>query len=120
MLLVHGLANSPEFFSDIGASLAVQGFLVRVMPLLGYGSKPSDLTQSRIENWRGAVRQQLALPSLQVDEVWLGGFSMDANLVTSAATDNHIVQGSLLFSPAFESNFSSLAFAPFLAPVKLR
>lgn len=100
VLLVHGLGDSPFFFRDIGAELSKQGFLVRTLLLPGHGSRPADLMLADSDEWQAAVSHHTQLLQQQVGEVWLGGFSTGANLVTSEALSNDDISGLLLFSPA--------------------
>ncbi|WP_261844437.1 alpha/beta hydrolase [Aliamphritea ceti] len=100
VLLVHGLGDSPFFFRDIGAELSKQGFLVRTLLLPGHGSRPADLMLADSDEWQEAVSHHTRLLQQQVGEVWLGGFSTGANLVTSEALSNDDISGLLLFSPA--------------------
>lgn len=104
ILLVHGLGDSPWSFSDLGPSLAKQGFLVRTLLLPGHGSKPADLLNTRLEEWRQLLREQAAVLAKEVPHIYLGGFSTGANLVLHYAYEHPDVEGLLLFSPAFKSN----------------
>ncbi|WP_417348932.1 alpha/beta hydrolase [Ferrimonas sp.] len=114
ILLVHGLSDSPAYFEDIAQSLASRGFLVRTLLLPGHGSRPADLQLASLEGWNRAVAHHTKLLSDQVDELWLGGFSTGANLVTTEAIDNSRVEGLLLFSPGFEPRFKTTALSPYL------
>ncbi len=100
VLLVHGLGDSPFFFRDISQALSQQGFLVRTLLLPGHGSRPADLMLADADDWQAAVSHHTRLLQQQFDEIWLGGFSTGANLVTSEAIRNDDVSGLLLFSPA--------------------
>jgi esterase/lipase len=103
-LLVHGLGDSPWSFNDIGRQLAAEGFLVRTVLLPGHGTRPEDLLDVTLEDWRGAVAEQAHAMSREVDEVYLGGFSTGGNLVVDYAYANPGIAGLLLFSPAFMSS----------------
>ena len=109
ILLVHGLGDSPGYFQDLTQELVSQGFLVRAVLLTGHGSKPADLINVEFEQWENLVKHHIKLLEKEVDELWLGGFSTGANLVTSYAFQNEEeISGLLLFSPAFASNQSTL------------
>lgn len=112
ILLVHGLGDSPGYFEDIADALADRGFLVRAMLLPGHGTKPADLMLPQIDDWRIAVAHQVELLAQEVDEVWLGGFSTGANLVTAHALKNGGVSGLLLFSPGYVPKDKMLALSP--------
>jgi pimeloyl-ACP methyl ester carboxylesterase len=112
-LLVHGLSDSPFSFTDIAQELVEQGFLVRVILLPGHGSKPADLMLPELKDWTAIVRHHTDLLSKNYDDIWLGGYSTGANLVTIEAVENPDVDGLLLFSPAFEPQSSAVRFAPY-------
>ena len=113
ILLVHGLGDSPGYFSDIASELAQQGFLVRSMLLPGHGSKPADLMLPAFSDWEKAVKHQTNLLSQEVDEIWLGGFSTGGNLVTTEALNNDNIKGLLLFSPGYVPRYKATALAPY-------
>jgi len=115
VLLVHGLSDSPYSFIDIAKSLKQQGLLVRTILLPGHGSKPADLMLPTIEDWQLLIKHHTQLLAKEVDELWLGGFSTGANLVTSAAIANPDINGLLLFSPAFASQRQLVSLAPLAA-----
>ena len=109
ILLVHGLGDSPGYFQDLAQELVSLGFLVRTVLLTGHGSKPADLINVEFEQWENLVKHHIKLLEKEVDELWLGGFSTGANLVTSYAFENEEdISGLLLFSPGFASNQSTL------------
>ncbi len=115
VLLVHGLGDSPYSFSDIVASLAEQGFLVRTVLLSGSGTRPADMLDVDYEDWKNTVEKQVALLKEDVEQVYLGGFSTGANLVYTYATQDADIQGLMLFSPAFKSNESLIFMVPILS-----
>jgi esterase/lipase len=112
ILLVHGLAGSPFFFNDIAKVLADKGFLVRVMLVPGHGSRPADLQNVSLQQWKASVQNQIDIFKQEVDDLWLGGFSTGANLVTSLAINDEDISGLLLFSPGFESSRKGLFLTP--------
>jgi alpha-beta hydrolase superfamily lysophospholipase len=118
ILLIHGLGDSPWSFVDIGERLAAQGFLVRTVLLPGHGSKPADLLDVDIGDWRRLVKEQVALLQKEVPQVMLGGFSTGANLALDHALDNPAIDGLLLFSPALKSGVPGEALLPWLAKVR--
>ncbi|UYM17483.1 alpha/beta hydrolase [Endozoicomonas euniceicola] len=120
ILLVHGLGDSPYSFVDIAPVLAQQGFLVRTILLPGHGSKPADLIRIHREDWQAAVAHHAQLLASEVDELWLGGFSTGANLITSWALQQKpdTVKGMLLFSPGYKPNSSLVALSPALSYFK--
>lgn len=103
LLLVHGLGDSPWSFSDIAASLARDGILVRTVLLPGCGTQPADMMASTSDDWRRVVREQGDILAKEVDEMWLGGYSTGGNLVLDYAASNpDKTKGLILFSPAVE------------------
>ncbi|MEH6443543.1 MAG: alpha/beta hydrolase [Oceanospirillaceae bacterium] len=112
ILLVHGLAGSPFYFKDVAKELVDKGFVVRVMLVPGHGSRPADLKSSTLKSWEQSVQHQIKLFKKEVDDLWLGGFSTGANLVTSLAINDPDISGLLLFSPGFKSNRKGLFLAP--------
>lgn len=113
ILLVHGLGDSPFSYVDIAPELAEQGFLVRVILLPGHGTKPADLMLPSLEDWQLIVKHHKELLESKVDDVWLGGFSTGANLVTSLAYEDKDIEGLLLFSPAFMPRDSKAKLTPY-------
>lgn len=104
ILLIHGLGDSPGSFIDIAPRLARQGFLVRTVLLAGHGTRPADMLNVSVDDWRRVVREQAQILSREVPELWLGGFSTGANLALEYAMQHPDVDGMLLFSPAFKSS----------------
>lgn len=118
VLLVHGLGDSPWSFADVGAALAAQGYLVRTALLPGHATRPEDLVDVDLEDWRRVVREQAAILARDVPQVYLGGFSTGANLALEHALEHDDVQGLLLFSPALKSGVAGDWLLPWLARVK--
>ena len=108
ILFVHGLGDSPFSFSDLAPTMVKLGFHVEVLLLPGHGSKPEELLLPEYQDWQTIVDHYASLLKKNYSEVWLGGFSTGANLVTIHAMDNGGINGMLLFSPGFQSK------APFL------
>lgn len=107
-LLVHGLGDSPFSFVDISNTLKQQGFYVQVLLLPGHGSKPKDMVLPEYQDWQRIVDHYATLLKQEYQQVWLGGFSTGANLVTIHSIEQKDVAGLLLFSPAFESKAVAL------------
>ncbi len=104
ILLVHGLGSSPYDFIDIAPMLADNGFLVRTVLLAGCGTKPSDMLEVSVDDWRQVVEQQINIMSREVSDIYLGGFSAGANLVIEYSSKHPEIKGLVLFSPAVKSN----------------
>jgi len=114
VLLVHGLSDSPYSFNDLADSLVEKGYVVRTILLAGHGTKPEDLMIPKLEDWVSAVHHHTQLLAAEYDDVWLGGYSTGANLVTSEAIENPEVDGLLLFAPAFKAKSKMVALAPWV------
>ncbi|WP_420548303.1 alpha/beta hydrolase [Curvivirga sp.] len=108
ILLIHGLADSPYSFHDVADQLVQQGYLVRSLLIPGHGSRPADLMLPEYEDWKLLVEHHAALMKQEVDEIWMGGFSTGANLVTNYALQDDDISGLLLFSPAFKPKSTTM------------
>jgi esterase/lipase len=104
VLLVHGLGGSPWTFHDIGKQLAARGFLVRAVLLPGHGTRPQDMLEVKLRDWRRVVEEQALMLRTEAEQIYLGGFSLGANLVLDYAHARTDVAGLLLFSPGFKSD----------------
>ena len=78
--MIHGLGDSPWTFTDLGKTLADQGYLVRTMLLPGHGTRPADMIGVTSEDWTKVVNEQVALLKKQYPKIWLAGFSTGCNL----------------------------------------
>ena len=104
ILLIHGLGDSPGSFSDVGPALAAQGFVVRTVLLPGHGTRPADMLNVSVDDWRRIVREQADILGRDVDRLYLGGFSTGGNLALEYAIQHPDAKGVLLFSPALKSS----------------
>lgn len=113
VLMIHGLGDSPWTFTDIGKSLADQGYLVRAMLLPGHGTRPADMIGVTSEEWTKAVNEQVALLKKQYPKIWLAGFSTGCNLALDYLEEHpNDVEGLILFSPAMQVRTSLIKLAP--------
>lgn len=118
ILLVHGLGDSPFSFSDVSRSLVRQGFHVQALLLPGHGSDPQHMMLASYEDWQSIVDHYATLLKNKYAEVWLGGYSTGANLVTLHALSTQDISGLLLFSPGFQSKAVFLEkFTPAVAAI---
>jgi len=115
ILLVHGLSDSPYSFADIARKLNDKGIAVRTLLLPGHGTAAEDLMFVDYQHWQLALQHHLALLKQDYSEVWLGGFSTGANLVTALGAEDEQVRGLVLFSPAFGYRNHLAALAPLAA-----
>lgn len=98
--LVHGLGDTPLMMRDIGTELAKRCFLVRAILLPGHGTRPGDLIGVSQRDWQQSV--QFAVDTLKndVDDIYIGGFSLGGLLAINHATKDEDVRGVIAFSPA--------------------
>ncbi|CAM3746124.1 alpha/beta hydrolase [Parendozoicomonas haliclonae] len=115
ILLVHGLADSPFSFVDVGKRLSEQGYLVRTILLEGHGTRPGDMITADHSNWEKLVARHVEMLKGEVDEVYLGGFSTGGNLTYLHAIDDPAIKGLMLFSPGFQSDEPNAKYAPLAA-----
>ncbi|MTI09961.1 alpha/beta hydrolase [Curvivirga aplysinae] len=108
VLLIHGLADSPYSFHDVANQLVKKGYLVRSLLIPGHGSRPADLMLPEYKDWKLLVEHHAALMKQEVNEIWMGGFSTGANLVTNYALQDDEISGLLLFSPAFKPKSTTM------------
>ncbi|RTR39557.1 alpha/beta fold hydrolase [Shewanella canadensis] len=118
ILLVHGLGDSPFTFRGVAQSLSKQGFTVRTILLPGHGSQPIDMLQANVKDWYSIIEHHTDLLLKQYDNVWLGGFSTGANLVTRQAMLDEDVKGLVLFSPGFKPYSSFVQFSTLTSKIK--
>jgi hypothetical protein len=118
VLLVHGLGDSPWSFHDVAERLSADGFLVRTVLLQGHGTRPEDMLQADVDQWRKLVYEQAETLMRDVaGPVYLGGFSTGANLVLEVAYQRPEFAGLLLFSPGFRTSIPLGWIAPMAAKV---
>jgi len=119
ILLVHGLGDSPWSFHDLAPELAREGFLVRTVLLPGHGTKPDDLLDVTLEQWRRVVQEQVAAMQQDVSgPVFLGGFSTGANLALEVAYSHPEIAGLVLVSPGFRTSVPLGWLAPLVARIR--
>lgn len=102
ILLVHGLSDSPYFMRHLGAFFQAQGFKVHAMLLPGHGSRPGDLLEVHWQEWVSAVNAAIEQLALEVEEIYLGGFSAGGALSVYHAACDHRIRGLFLFAPALQ------------------
>lgn len=117
VLLVHGLGDSPYFFSDVANAMCNEGIHVRTILLPGHGSKPGDMLNVSYQEWQAETNHHIRLFSEEVDNLYIGGFSTGANLTTIASftmAEEIEIKGLMHFSPAFKSRFFVSRLAPYI------
>ena len=100
VLLLHGLSDMPLAMRDLADAFAERCFLVRAMLLPGHGTRAGDLLDVTREDWLAATRFGLETLKEDVDQVFVGGFSLGGLLTMHAVLEDATVRGAFLFSPA--------------------
>ena len=100
VLLLHGLSDTPLAMRDLADAFAERCFLVRAMLLPGHGTRAGDLLDVTREDWLAATRFGLETLKEDVDQVFVGGFSLGGLLTIHAVLEDATVRGAFLFSPA--------------------
>ncbi|PMH44881.1 phospholipase [Vibrio sp. 10N.286.49.B3] len=103
ILLVHGLGDSPYSFSDLTSTFVKQGFYVQAILLPGHGSKPEHMKLTTYNDWQVIVDYYVSLLKKEHTQVWLGGFSTGANLISINALNYGGIEGLVLISPGFKT-----------------
>jgi len=101
VLLVHGLTDSPYFMRYLAEFFRENGFRVMAVLLPGHGTQPGDLLGVTWHEWDKAVAYGADRLALEVDEVYLAGFSAGGALSVYQSLRDERVRGLFLFSPAF-------------------
>jgi esterase/lipase len=102
ILLTHGLTDSPYFMRHLAAFFQENGFRVMAVLLPGHGTRPGDLLDVRWQEWAKAVAYGVEKLALEVDEVYLGGYSAGGALSVYQSFCDQRVRGLFLFSPALK------------------
>lgn len=101
ILLVHGLSDTPLAMRDLAEAFAGRCFLVRAILLPGHGTRAADLIDVSGEDWLEAVQFGIDTLKQDVDEVYVGGFSLGGLLAVHMALRNPDTHGVFAISPAF-------------------
>ena len=100
VLILHGLSDMPFAMRDLADAFAARCFVVRATLLPGHGTRAGDLLDVTREDWLAATRFGLETLKRDVDEVFVGGFSLGGLLSMHAVLEDATVRGAFLFSPA--------------------
>ena len=100
ILLIHGLSDMPFAMRDLGEAFAERCFLTRSILLPGHGTRAADLLNISYTDWLNAARFALKTLQDEVDDVYVGGFSLGGLLATRLAIDDPSIRGIFAFSPA--------------------
>jgi esterase/lipase len=110
ILLIHGLYDSPFSLMDLGRHLSNQGFIVRSILLPGHGTVPGDLLHIQRSEWIKAVDYGFASLQKEVEQIFIGGFSLGCTLALRKAITHPEIHGLILFAPAIKLWRSQLAY----------
>lgn len=102
ILLTHGLSDSPYFMRDVASCFQQAGFRVLAILLPGHGTRPGDLLDVTWQEWARAVAYGVDKLALEVDEIYLGGYSAGGALSIYQSLTDKRVRGLFLFAPALE------------------
>ena len=123
LLLVHGLAGTPNEMRQLGRSFQSAGFEVHGVQLAGHCAGLDDLVATHWQDWAGSVHAAAQRLRARVDKLVVVGLSMGAVLALElAATRPDLVDGVVALSTSFWHDgwsmpiFTRLAFL--LKPVR--
>lgn len=103
IILIHGLSDSPYHMRSLAEYFRDQGFLVRAILLPGHGTKPGDLTEITNEAWLQATDYAVQGMQSEVDQLFIGGYSLGGALAVHYALLNpQDLHGLLLFNPCLK------------------
>ncbi len=124
LLLVHGLAGTPNEMRQLGRSLQGAGFEVHGVQLAGHCGSLDDLVATHWQDWAESVHAAAQRLRTRVDKLVVMGLSMGAVLALElAATRPDLVDGVVALSTSFWHDgwsmpiFTRLAFL--LKPVRV-
>ncbi|MCK4837476.1 MAG: alpha/beta fold hydrolase [Desulfobulbaceae bacterium] len=103
IVLIHGLSDSPYHMRSLAEHFRDQGFLTRVILLPGHGTRPGDLTKVTIETWLKATEYAIKSMQSEVDQLFIGGYSLGGALAVHYALLNQKdLSGLFLFNPCLK------------------
>ncbi|MDX8398953.1 MAG: alpha/beta fold hydrolase [Gallionellaceae bacterium] len=102
ILLVHGLSDSPYFMRHLAHFFQDEGFRVMAVLLPGHGTQPGDLLDVYWQDWLKTVTYGVEQLALEVDEIYLGGYSAGGALSVCQSLCDVRILGLFLFAPALK------------------
>lgn len=102
ILLIHGLSDMPFAMQDMANSFAERCFLVRSILLPGHGTRAADLMKVARQDWLEAARFGVETLKAEVDEVYIGGFSLGGLISAYLTAEDSEIQGAFLVSPSLK------------------
>jgi len=118
VLLIHGFTGTPESVAPWAHGLNQSGMTVYVPRLAGHGSDWRELRKSDWGDWLDSAEQALADLEVQVDEVFVAGFSMGGAIALRLAElFPKRFAGLMLLNPTIMDNHIRMIASKFLAPL---
>ncbi|TBR40857.1 alpha/beta fold hydrolase [Marinomonas agarivorans] len=120
ILFLHGLSDSPYSLKSLSQALKTDCVWVRGVLLDGHGTKAEDLLDVSRNDWRKTVKTFADDLSINVDKLYVVGFSTGGGLALDYAATTKIgnLSGLVLISPLLKINSSVdwllVALSPFL------
>jgi len=101
VLLLHGFTGSPASVLPWAEFLAEAGYSIRVPRLPGHGTDWREMNTTTWHDWYQSAEAALLELSMNVDQLFIAGFSMGGAL-TVRLTERHpeLVTGLILLNPA--------------------
>ncbi|MFP4381832.1 MAG: alpha/beta hydrolase [Candidatus Sumerlaeia bacterium] len=104
ILFIHGFLAGRDCFNGLGAMMAREGYVVRMMRLPGHGTSTADLAhQKKGANWQ-AVKTEYEALAAQYDKISVVGFSMGGTLTTILASRQE-VERIVLLAPFYRITY---------------
>lgn len=100
IVLLHGLSDMPLAMEDVALGFASRCFVAYSMLLPGHGARPAELLEVSRDDWLAASQFGVAAMQQEVDEVYIGGFSLGGLVALQTAMNNPDIAGVFGFSPA--------------------
>ena len=115
VVLSHGFTGTPASLRPWAEHLAAAGYSVRLPRLPGHGTTWQHMNRTTWDEWFGAVDQAYAELAARCAQVFAGGLSMGAGLVTRLAEEHHEISGLVLVNPALATRRFDAKFARYVA-----
>lgn len=100
IVLIHGLSDMPAAMQDLATAFSQKCFLSFSILLPAHGARPSEMLSVSATDWINAAQFSVSTLQSEVDEVYVGGFSLGGLIALQLAIDNDQIAGVFAFSPA--------------------
>ncbi len=102
VVLVHGLSDSAFSMRDLAQTLTANCYITRTALLPGHGTRPGDLLNTGLTDWKLTVQYLIDQASREHNNVITVGFSLGALLTLSEAIKpDSPIDAAITISPAF-------------------